>query len=235
MSSHWEAISPPLVRCDSLHIWFDADKIVLKYCRCVRVFFFKTGGWKDVFLKIRAIRAPVVRPWTDVPPWRTYKKIPRLFCDHLPVLCCNTMALHRICRLWFIKPGRAETSNLKIYISDSEGLWATNTKSAAMTAINVITRHRTPPIFLTTIDCHMGSTNHAHKAAVEKKIPIVKWIPSFWPRLFHLTGQNRGEKNKKTRSHRLRSIRITIRLLNYNLNTLAIYSDKKEKSIHDKS
>lgn len=105
-------------------------------------------------------------------------------------------------------------------------LWATNRKSAAMTAINLITRHRTPPIALTTIDCHMGSTNHAQKAAVEKKIPIVKWIPSFCPRLFHLAGQNCGEKNKKTRSRRLRSIRITICLLNYNLKTL---------SIHDKS
>lgn len=223
MSLRLEAISPPLVRCDSLHVRFDVDKIVLKYCRCVRVFFLKTGGWKDVFLKIRAIRAPT---WTDVTPWRSYEKNPGVFCDHLPVLCSfNTMALHRICCLWFIKPGRAETSNLKIYISDSEALWATNRKSAAMTAINLITRHCTPPIFLTTIDCHMGSTNHPQKAAVEKKILIVKWIPSFCPRLFHLTGQNCGEKNRKTRSRRLRSIRITIRLLNYNLNFLAIYSD----------
>lgn len=113
----------------------------------------------------------------------------------------------------------------------SAALWATNRKSTPMTAINLITRHHTLPIFLTTIDCHMGSTNHAQKAAIEKKIPIVKWITSFCPRLFHLTGQNCGE-NKKTRSHRLRSIHITIRLLNYNLNTLAIYSDRKNKNVN---
>lgn len=31
---------------DSLHMQFDADEIILKYCWCVRGYFCKTAGWK---------------------------------------------------------------------------------------------------------------------------------------------------------------------------------------------